>query len=487
MWRLIDANVVFTAKLAVAIAATVVCTLYKWRSRIRDVALGTLGVLSVVLYFNCFHFHYNDPIHEWDIYHYYVGAKYLPELGYTHLYECTVIAERALDGAIDTGRSIRNLETNELETVMDFVRTPETCTSRFSPHRWSEFTHDIAFFRSQFSRHTWAYEVLHDHGFNGTPTWALFGRALASTADASRTQLGLLALIDPLLLALMWAAVVWAFGWRAACVGAIWWGTAWPIQYYWNGGAFLRFDWLATLVGGICLVKKERPLAGGIALGYSALARIFPGFVLVAIVLKQRKLAVPRILLGAALCVAVLVPAALVVNGNTIGEFVANSEKHLATPLTNHMGLRTVIAHDDDTRAAVMKDEHAVDPFGAWKQARRDTFAHRRWMFYGLVLGFLVLLGFAVRDVPDWTALVLGMGLIPIATELTCYYYGFLLLYALLERPLASIGVAAVAAGSGIVAWWTGWDDARYFDISLHVIALVIAVTALYAVRRPAR
>jgi hypothetical protein len=38
------------------------------------------------------------PYHRWEQFHYFLGAKYFPELGYTRLYQCTAVAEAEQDG-----------------------------------------------------------------------------------------------------------------------------------------------------------------------------------------------------------------------------------------------------------------------------------------------------------------------------------------------------------------------------------------------------
>src|SRR5262249_40076323 len=158
----------------------------------------------------------------------------------------------------------------------------------------------------------------------------------------------------PLLMLLMWGAIAWAFGWRVTCVGLLWWGTNYPAQFYWNGGAFLRADWLALAMVGICLTKKGRPAAGGLPLTYSARLRVFPGFIRAALLLKHvagwiraRRVSVSselkRFVAGCLVAGAILVPLSLALApSGGLGEFVANSRKHLDTPLTNNMGLKTV-------------------------------------------------------------------------------------------------------------------------------------------------
>jgi len=466
--------------------------------RTRDVLLATVGVASLCCYFNLFHFHFDDYLHQWDIYHYYVGAKYLPELGYNRLYECTVIAEKEIDdGHVEHGRLITDLTTNDLERVDTIVADPARCTDHFTPERWREFTADIAFFRSLFSPGRWLDEVLHDHGFNGTPVWALLGRPLASAAPASHEQLVWLAAIDPILLAIMFAVFAWGFGWRAACIAAVWFGTSYPTQWMWNGGAFLRQDWLVLAVVGVAMVKRGKPLIGGFALTYSALLRVFPGFIVAALVLRyavlwvrERKITLSRELkrfaIGCVAAGALLVPASLLFSGgaSTASEFVTNSRKHLDTPLTNNMGWKTVVAYDPDTRVRVALDPSRLDNFGRWKDARRAVFEQRRWVFYLGLVAFLALLAWGTVRAPDWAVLVLGVGLIPVAAELTCYYYTFILILAALwpERPLIGIAMCITSAATGLITRLAPWDDSRYYDMSCYVLLLVIASVVVYRV-----
>lgn len=501
-WHDLDADAVMTVKIGVAAVGAIVLaagTVLAWLgrervlARTRTVALAAVGIASACCYVNLFHFHYDDPLHEWDIYHYYVGAKYLPELGYTRLYACSVVAERELDGQVAPGRTVRDLASNQLVPVATVLADPRACTDRFAPERWREFVADIAFFRGIFTPHRWTEEVLHDHGFNGTPVWALLGRALASTAPASHDQIAALALLDPLLLLAMWAAVAWAFGWRTACVGMVWWGTSYPTQYYWTGGAFLRMDWLALCVIAICLVRRGRPFAGGVAFAFSALLRVFPAFAIAAFVLHQivacvraRRFAVPaaarRFLVGCAVATAVLVPVALIAQGAGPAEFIANSQKHLDTPLTNNMGWKTVVAYDRATRERVAVARAHVDPFDSWKGARRQTFERRRWMFAVGLGAFVALLIWASTGAPDWAALALGIGLIPFAAELTCYYYAFLIAFALLwsDRGVIGVGLCITAIASNVITRLAPWDDARYYDISMYVLIFVVVATATY-------
>ena len=167
-------------------------------------------------------------------------------------------------------------------------------------------------------------EAQTDHGYNATPVWTILGTTLANLAPASDTQIDLLSLLDPAYAFGMIGLIWWAFGWRTLAVALCVFATNFPSRFYWTGGAYLRWDWLFYLVGGVALLRREKYFAGGLFLSYTTLLRVFPIFVfvgplmvLVQEYLKTRKLD-PRyrsIIAGAALGVAVLVPLSLVKTG----------------------------------------------------------------------------------------------------------------------------------------------------------------------------
>ncbi|NDC39188.1 MAG: discoidin domain-containing protein, partial [Proteobacteria bacterium] len=55
--------------------------------------LMVCAMLALLCWWNFFNFHFPSFVHTWDFYHYYVGGKYFPELGYTHMYECAARAD----------------------------------------------------------------------------------------------------------------------------------------------------------------------------------------------------------------------------------------------------------------------------------------------------------------------------------------------------------------------------------------------------------
>ncbi|HEX2675255.1 MAG TPA: hypothetical protein VHM19_01410, partial [Polyangiales bacterium] len=162
-------------------------------------------------------------------------------------------------------------------------------------------------------------------------------------------------------------------------------------------------------------------------------------------------------------------------------EFALNSKKHLSTALTNNMGLKTVMGYELKTRAQDMRNDKLEDPFQDWKDAK-EHFYHTRAPFYFLViLIFCYMLARAAdREEDEWAAACLGTGLIVMAAELTCYYYGFLLSYGLLwkRRKLPGILVTALSAFTCFIYPQLEWNDDHFAAMSLATVITVIAVTA---------
>jgi hypothetical protein len=469
--------------------------------RLRSGLLVLAGLLAGLCWWNFLHFHFGTYIHTWETYHYYLGGKYVRELGHTRLYECTVIADLEA-GELRRGeqRLIRHLDTNTLGETHDIQSHPERCTAHFSAARWMTFKHDVAWFRNAMSPARWE-RLQRDHGYNGSPVWALLGRLLAETAPASTTQILLLTLIDPLLLLIMWTAVGWSFGWRAMCVALIYWGTNVPALFYWVGGGYLRQDWLALTVIGVCLLRRHWMAAAGAALTTAALLRIFPGLLIAGLVLKaamhmaqRRRLTLTpahrRFAGGCVVTLAVLVPLSSALGGgwHAWGDFLDNSWKHAGTPLTNYMGFKTLVSYEHESRARLSAPLGLeADPFLVWKEARRRLFAERRYLFAAGVAGFGLLLAWAVRRRPDWMAAGLAVGLIAVAAELTCYYYSVFLLFGLLWPRYPAIGVAlcGLSTATSIIAALSSWSDERYTAMSLATIAVVVLATVTVGRRRP--
>jgi len=467
-------------------------------ARLRDRLLAGVAVLSALAWWDFAPQHMLDRRHEWEFYHHFVGGKYFRELGYTRLYDCTLIAdEEAGFGFPAAQRPVRRLATNRVEMAAGVVADPEACKSHFTPERWEAFRADVGFFRERMTPRRWA-TALTDHGFNATPVWAIAGSTLANTGPASETRLRALALIDPLLLALLWGAACWGFGWRAAAVALIFWGTNEPARGIWIGNAYLRQDWLAATGIGLALLRRGRMAAGGAALTVATLLRIFPGFLVAALALRaavgcwqRRSLRLPtsqrRFALGCLAALAIALPLSAVVCGGfgAWRGFVENSRKHLSSPLTNFAGLKTVAAFSPASTMLRVRDFSLPDPYSPWHEAQRATFARREPWFWTAVAAYTVLLAVAVAREEEWAAPILGTGLVVIGAQIGAYYYALLSVYGFLgpRREPAATGLLLLSAATWAIASSTRAIDEASMVQSLACVVYVLVVTALAARR----
>jgi hypothetical protein len=192
--------------------------------------------------------------------------------------------------------------------------------------------------------------------------------------------------------------------------------------------------------------------------------------------------------MGGLWAVAILIPlAAMFSSGRpglaAFGAFVENSRKHVDTPFTNSVGLKTIVSFEPATSVRSKVDWSLADPYGPWKEARKRVFEERKLLFLALLGGFLALFVGAVARLPDWAALALSVGLIPLGVELSCYYFSFMLAFAFLWPRWSAIGVvlAAAAAASCLVPRLSEWDDVRYLLFS--GIVVVVATGAVWLCR----
>jgi hypothetical protein len=499
--------------------------------KLRDRLLMLVGVLSFCAYWNFGAFHFGNYFHVWDAFHYYVGSKYFKEMSYDRLYECVAVADAedpTLRRRVEL-RKIMNLRTNMMQSTTDILAHPESCKSHFSPARWDSFKRDIAYFRGRHGVKRWE-EAQTDHGYNATPVWGILGGFLANTGPATENQLWYLTRIDPFFIIGMCLMAGWAFGWRVLCVSLAVFATSFPNRFYWTGGAFLRWDWLFYFVGGVCLVRKEKPFLGGLFLGYSSLLRVFPSFCLVgpAILVAQQLLgerapdrpwwkpqpfANVRELLaridrrylrffgGFALICALLLPVSLATsNGiDSYRDFYKNSQKHNKTPLTNYMGLKTVLIYRPSEVGRFLKNDKLEDPWGHWKQVKLKTAERSKPLIIVAQLAFLVLLWRAARGVEPWVALSMGTMMMAIMFELTCYYYSFMFVVAFLYEKRKEAGALLVAATAmtGFLDWaptkylpntppWDHlrmpqWLDEQYTWMSLAIIVAFVWILYQFA------
>lgn len=463
--------------------------------------LGAAAVLSALSFWNFLNFHYyGGTVHLWDSYHYYVGAKYFPEIGYTGLYECSALAQ-ADDGDAESvrRRPMRDLETNQIVPAATALTHPERCRSAFGPERWEAFRADVRYFRQALGESGWA-RAQEDHGFNATPVWLVGGRALTSLTRATDRSVPLLAFVDVLLLVTACAFVAWAFGFEAACVATIYFGLNALARFAWTGGALLRYDWLLCALASVCLLRRGRDVAAGFAMGYSIALRIFPVFLVAGLavaplleMVRQRRLAPAlrhrRVALGLLLSAAVLLPLSVTVTGRPRAwtEFRENTRRFLTTEADNFVGLPVLLAYRPSAREEMTLDPLDPEPLSEWTRAQAAAQRYVTPIVAAMVLLYLALMARATTRLPVWAHPVLGMGLVAIALRAANYYYSWLVLYALLWEvsPGAGLALAGLAWASNLAAdVWSQYFDQRAVAFSALVTALVLGV-AIHLAARP--
>jgi hypothetical protein len=456
-----------------------------------DAALLGLGILAGAAWFNLFQSGLPGR-HPSETFHYYVGSKYFPELGYTRLYRCVAVADAEAGRAARVRqRSLRNLDTNSLEPAAGALADPEACTRHFSPERWRSFQRDLAWFRDRPSARAW-HRMQTDHGYNATPVWGLFGGLLANTAAASDAQILALRLLDPALLLAAFAGVAAAFGWRALCVVLLAWGTGHAWQFGWIGGSYLRQLELAAALLGLCCLRRARPSAAGFLLATAALARLFPALLfagpalqaLLAIRRAGRWHLAPehrRLAAGALAAAALWVPASVWWAGGARSwlEFADHTRVLVSTPVRNHVGLRTLLAFEPGAPPAHRMLDHSLpDPYQPWKDARERAFAPRRPLFGLLVGAYVAVLAAAVRRQPAWAAAALSACLVPVALQPTSYYLAILAVCGLLWVRHPPVGVALVALSA---AGWALADAFAHLEQIFTWFSLAVVAFAVFA------
>jgi len=414
-------------------------------------------------------------------------------------------------GEADLGkRKIRDLVDNRLHYVSkdDALHYQKTCAEHFSTARWEAFRYDTRSFRTVMGSAWWK-DMLMDHGYNASPIsnmvaafltnigWEEQLPQVSSTGvdpnelKTFRKRILRYTMIDLSLYAGAFLMIFWAFGLRATALSVLIWGTGYPWAYFWTGGSFARVPWLFMAVAAVALLKRGYPLLSGFTLSWSALLRLFPaalaGGPIAALVdrfIRRKKIDRPwldstdkRFIIGGVLGLLVLCTASIAVNGmDAHPQFLTNTLKHSETPLTNHMGLPTILSYKPSKVGRFTKDSSLDDPWAKWKQVRKETKHDRRWLHRLILLSMFVLLALAGRRLAGWAVLGASTILIIGFFELTCYYYSFVILMAPLaiERLRYSVALILMVIAGLILQFFIGWYDEQYI---WETVAVLLALS----------
>jgi hypothetical protein len=504
IWTLrVDFALLVVRALLAALALGLIATGWRLRRsgrgrrlhRLRVLALGTLAVLVFASAYGFFAWRHPGGVQTHDFYHYYLNAKYFPELGYFDLYKCTVaaLAEEGLGPQQVRIRDLRGfLERTEIDTAALGAR----CDEAFSSERWQAFRTDLRWFDSVFIGGQWK-KVLKDQGYNASPVWTLVGRPVASMFPAENAPMRHLAWLDLVIVIVSFAFIGWAFGFEVLCIAALVWAANPLNRYFWIGDAFLRYAWFGACVIGICLLRKQRHFGAGVLLALASLLRLFP----VLFVVGYGAGALRRWLrgdgfghgfrefaLGAALATLVLPLLAIPVCGrgtDVWSEFAANIGRWSSITPSNSVGLPALLSLTSGVREQERVGDAAIRSQAQLQEARDEVFAERRPIYVVVVALFLVFLWKALERVEDWEAACLGFVPILILVDVPAYYASFMVAPALLGEARPRIGITALLAMIGLcLATLIWWNEPFQWAVASPIL-LLVALDALLEVRQP--
>jgi hypothetical protein len=282
-----------------------------------------------------------------------------------------------------------------------------------------------------------------DHGGNATPVWLTIAHGVFAWLPASDATLTMTALLDPLLLAIAFAAIGRTFGLRTMLMAMMVFGTT---DFYMFGtswaGATLRHDWLAYLALGICALRRDRFVLAGALLALAGMIRVFPAFAIPGAGLPVLWWAIERVratrrlprwselatehrwygrlLLGAGACCLVAIGASMLVLSPAAWVDWLEKLRLLSTvPHVNDVSLRALVSEVDSVQERVFET---------------------RWpIFLAIGLGYAMLVLFAARARRPEHGAVLGLLLVPVVFAPSNYYLHLVFLVPLLaiERPRA--------------------------------------------------
>lgn len=423
------------------------------------------------------------PVHVHDLTHYYLGAKYFPELGYDRLYVCFLEATQNDFGATQA----RDLRDRQVKSVAEILGDgPERCSTHFSAARWTQFAGDARRMRRWAAPEEWRRFVL-DSGFNAPPTWLIAGHWLAERVDLSLTGVYVLTLLDPVLLLVGISALAASFGLPVAALAVLGTTTLAAAAPVWTIGSLLRWDWLCWLMLALAAARRDWMFRSGLAFGFATALRIFPVAACVVLagyaVLRHRRglSLAPLVRWAAGLAAGGLGLSALsllVVTPADWSAFLTNLARHSQIYSVNFMGLRTSL-----TLVWSLLSAGETYPSELTLVALKgQAYAKIAWIHGLIALGSLALLR-RIAPLPLWASLALALAWIPFSwNELSSYYYMFWgCLFVLAHRhPPAVAPLVAGNVASWVLLRWLGETPHYYAALSAaFCLALLLSFALL--------
>ncbi len=368
-----------------------------------------------------------ERVDTYDLFHYYLNARWFDQLGYFDLYPAVIRVDHDNGGPKfpETREYMAQDETgHHWEPISQALSRGTEVKAKFSEEEWKLFSHEVLVLQRELKgfdsdKSLWA-QMIGDHGFNGAPGWLVVARPLASQVPVEAIKW--LCWIDPLLVGAAIGLVGWAYGSEGAAWTALFlflsYSNRWPTISW----SYLRYEWVAALIAATALLKKGRPLAAGLLTGWAAAARMFPavwlwgpGFrVLLARFKGPAARASALVLVGAALSFAAIEGAAVLdIGPHLVVQHFENMEDHVSAEQlsSRRIGLSVGLAYDGKLLPK------AID------NVRRAKIGSVQALALGLGVGWLVLTGLLLRHTRDDEAYAFGFVPFFLLTTASYYYY----------------------------------------------------------------
>jgi poly-gamma-glutamate capsule biosynthesis protein CapA/YwtB (metallophosphatase superfamily) len=431
----------------------------RWTRWVLHVALCLTAVIAALGYFEFGSLRYGKYMNPHDVFHYYIGAKYSLEHEYTGLYRAALIADSETGGKYRNS-TIRNLDNHAMEKVSDVLARRDEIKARFTPARWEAFKRDVVYFRNAMPNSKWSGHTLRDKGYNAAPVWNALARHIANTCPTDSVwAMRALTYIDLVFLAAMFGLIWAAFGWQVMLFALIFHATNYYMSFVHIKGGFMRLDWVAMLVGSVCLLRLGWYKTAAACLAYAAMARVFPLIFVFGLGVKAllngcawardrmqgRADAVPlnrnyvQFFAALGLCAAGLFAWSAFDDGGLQlwQRFAQKIAIHNADISTTRAGFKYIFVHDEASKATYFADHHTL-----WRV---------------IMAAVLLAVALAARKLRDEETLPLGFAAVFFMTAPTFYYYVMLivplfLFLPRLESPTRTFG-AILVFGLSIFAY----------------------------------
>lgn len=397
------------------------------------VVYSLLTCITIVAAFNYFRFNktaFVEVDHYMDSVYYYTNSKYYEELGHHDLYTAILVADQEGANRLRNIKRIRDLRTEKFISRNEALSSEnvERIKAQFTPERWDAFKHDVGFFTQRW--HDWSYLMI-DRGYNPPATWTTIGGFLSNRVPVE--NLKILASIDMVLMLAAFVFIARAFGMHTLLFALLWYFVTfsgkWPVL----GQAFLRFDWIAALVIGVCLLKMQRPAWAGGLFMFSVLCRVFPAvFVfpyviyLVLDTIREKKLRQfhRHFIAGAVVVFVVQVGLTVIAIGpNSLVETVESLKIHSKSFSAHRNGLGVMLGYQGE------KSEADLNANGGLPVKREAFNASKPKLYVATFIGLLILTIYLyARRPPLHDAVYLGVIPLFCVAILQSNYYNFRLL-----------------------------------------------------------